>query len=94
MALSDWLADNKCTHIAMEATAVYWKPVWHILAAGEFELVLANAAHVKTVPRPQDRRQQCRLAGRSVGARSHPGQLCSGYADDLRALLHTQAADS
>jgi len=50
MALSDWLADNKCTHIAMEATGVYWKPVWHILAAGEFELVLANAAHVKNVP--------------------------------------------
>src|SRR5262245_44789563 len=50
MALSDWLADNKCTHIAMEATGVYWKPVWHILAAGDFELVLANAAHVKNVP--------------------------------------------
>jgi transposase len=49
-ALSDWLVDNKCTHIAMEATGVYWKPVWHILAAGDFELVLANAAHVKNVP--------------------------------------------
>jgi transposase len=34
----------------MEATGVYWKPVWHILADGEFELVLANAAHVKNVP--------------------------------------------
>ena len=34
MALSDWLAENKCTHIAMEATGVYWKPVWHILADG------------------------------------------------------------
>jgi transposase len=34
----------------MEATGVYWKPVWHILADGEFELVLANAAHVKTLP--------------------------------------------
>jgi transposase len=38
------------THIAMEATGVYWKPVWHILSDGEFELVLANAAHVKNVP--------------------------------------------
>ena len=50
MALSDWLAENTCTHVAMEATGVYWKPVWHILADGEFQLILANAAHVKNVP--------------------------------------------
>jgi transposase len=34
----------------MEATAVYWRPVWHILSEGDFELVLANAAHIKNVP--------------------------------------------
>jgi transposase len=34
----------------MEATGVYWKPVWHILDDGEFQLVLANATHVKNVP--------------------------------------------
>jgi transposase len=50
MALSEWLAENKCTHIAMEATGVYWKPVWHVLSDGYFELELANAAHVKNVP--------------------------------------------
>jgi transposase len=50
MALSDWLSGEGATHIAMEATGVYWKPVWHILSDGEFELVLANAAHVKNVP--------------------------------------------
>ncbi len=50
IALSEWLTQNKCTHIAKEATGVYWKPVWHILADGDFELVLANAAHVKNVP--------------------------------------------
>ena len=48
--LSEWLAANGCTHVAMEATGVYWKPVWHILDDGEFALVLANAAHVKNVP--------------------------------------------
>ena len=48
--LSEWLASNECTHVAMEATGVYWKPVWHILDDGEFALVLANAAHVKNVP--------------------------------------------
>jgi len=50
MSLSEWLSSESVTHIAMEATGVYWKPVWHILSDGEFELVLANAAHVKNVP--------------------------------------------
>jgi transposase len=50
LKLSEWLATNDCTHVAMEATGVYWKPVWHILDDGEFVLVLANAAHVKNVP--------------------------------------------
>jgi transposase len=50
MVLSEWLSAEGCTHVVMEATGVYWKPVWHILSDGEFELVLANAAHVKNVP--------------------------------------------
>jgi len=50
IALSEWLTETKCTHVAMEATGVYWKPVWHILSDGGFELVLANAAHIKNVP--------------------------------------------
>jgi hypothetical protein len=37
MALSQWLAENGCTHVAMEATGVYWKPVWHILDDGDFQ---------------------------------------------------------
>ena len=50
LALSAWLAERGCTHIVMEATGVYWKPVWNILADGDFALTLANAAHVKNVP--------------------------------------------
>src|SRR6202165_4715363 len=50
LALSQWLTENGCTHVAMEATGVYWKPIWSILSDGEFELLLANAAHVKNVP--------------------------------------------
>jgi transposase len=50
LALSAWLAERGCTHVAMEATGIYWKPVWHILADGDFTLVLANAAQVKNVP--------------------------------------------
>jgi transposase len=48
--LGEWLEANGCTHVAMEATGVYWKPVWQVLADCSFELVLANAAHVKNVP--------------------------------------------
>lgn len=50
LALSEWLSALGCTHIAMEAIGVYWKPVWHILSDGDFALTLANAAHVKNVP--------------------------------------------
>jgi transposase len=49
-ALLSWLTESGCTHVAMEATGVYWKPVWNILSEGKFELVVANAAHIKNVP--------------------------------------------
>ena len=49
LALAEWLSAHGCTHVAMEATGVYWKPVWHVLE-GQFELVLANAMHVRNVP--------------------------------------------
>ena len=49
LGLSDWLELAGCTHVAMEATGVYWKPVWHMLE-GRFQQILANAAHIKGVP--------------------------------------------
>ena len=49
LELADWLESLGAEHVAMEATGVYWKPVWHVLDS-HFELVLANAAHVKNVP--------------------------------------------
>src|SRR3954463_6445167 len=50
LELAEWLAENGCTRVAREATGVYWRPVWHILAEHGFALVLANAAQVKNVP--------------------------------------------
>jgi transposase len=49
LELKAWLTSLECTHAVMEATGVYWKPVWHVLEEG-IELVLANARHVKNVP--------------------------------------------
>ena len=48
-ARSDWLAAAGCTHVVMESTGVYWKPVWNVLE-GSFTLLLVNAQHVKQVP--------------------------------------------
>jgi transposase len=49
LELADWLSAAGCTHVAMEATGVYWKPVWHVLEE-QFTLVLANAMHIRNVP--------------------------------------------
>jgi transposase len=49
VALRDWLEAHRVTHVAMEATGVYWQPVWHVLEDA-FELTLCNARHVKQVP--------------------------------------------
>lgn len=49
LALADWLAESACTHVAIESTGVYWKPVYNILEDA-CEVVLANARDVKNVP--------------------------------------------
>jgi len=49
LELADWLKARGCTHVAMEATGVYWKPVWHVLE-GHFTLTLANAMHIRNIP--------------------------------------------
>ncbi|MBT3328311.1 MAG: IS110 family transposase [Gemmatimonadales bacterium] len=48
--LAEWLLAERVTLVGMEATGVYWRPVWHILEASELKLILVNAAHVKAVP--------------------------------------------
>ncbi len=47
--LKEWLKENRITHVAMESTGVYWKPVFNILEDA-FEVILVNARHVKNVP--------------------------------------------
>lgn len=48
--LRDWLLVSKVTEVAMEATGVYWKPVWDVLEGHGFSVLLANPAHIKNVP--------------------------------------------
>lgn len=49
LALRDWLATHGVTHVAMESTGVFWKPVYYMLEEG-FTVLLVNAAHMKNVP--------------------------------------------
>jgi transposase len=49
LALADWLVDAGCTHVAMESTGVYWRPLYNLLE-GSFTLLLVNAQHIKAVP--------------------------------------------
>jgi transposase len=49
LALADWLTAAGCTHVAMESTGVYWKPIYNLLEA-DFTLLLVNAQHIKAVP--------------------------------------------
>lgn len=49
LRLSDWLTSSGCTHVAMESTGVYWKPIYNLLE-GHLELLVVNAHHIKAVP--------------------------------------------
>lgn len=49
LALGDWLKESGVTHVAMEATGVYWRPVWAVLE-GQFRLMLVNPHHIKAIP--------------------------------------------
>src|SRR4051795_3459767 len=85
LVLADWLRAHGVTHVVMEATGDYWKPIWHLLEA-EFALMLVNARDVKQVPGRKtdvsDAAWLCRLAGgrktvvsaaACVGGRAGPG---------------------
>src|SRR6184192_3197964 len=50
LALADWLGEAGCTHVAMESTGSYWKPIYNLLEGVIDEVVVVNAAHIKQVP--------------------------------------------
>ena len=89
LKLSDWLTANRVTHVAMESTGVYWKPIWNLLE-GNFELLLANAQHIKAVPGRKTDVKDCEwiadLLPRGVGGptySAHHGLLKGSFVPDL-----------
>src|SRR5690242_20550829 len=91
LELAAWLAENGCTHVAMEATGVYWRPVWHILAEGGFDPVLANPAQVKNVPgRKTDVGDATWLAELLAHGLIRASFVPDGPTGELRSLLRTR----
>jgi hypothetical protein len=80
LALADWLAAAGCTHVAMESTGVYWKPLFNLLE-GDFTLLLVNARHVKATPADYPHRHD--------GVRGCDG---GGHGSDPSALRPAPAA--
>jgi transposase len=66
IAMRDWLADHGVSHVAMESTGVYWKPVWNILE-GHFQLLLVNARHLKQVPGRKSDIRDCQWIAQLLG---------------------------
>jgi transposase len=90
LALSDWLAEREITAVAMEATGVYWKPVWHVLDEG-FELTLTNAAHVRNVPgRKTDVNDATWLADLHAHGLIRASFVPPARVQELRTLLRTR----
>src|SRR3954451_22083913 len=91
LELAEWLAEDGCTRAAMEATGVYWRPVWHILAEHGFALVLANAAQVKNVPgRKTDVGDATWLAELLAHGLVRASFVPDGPTAELRSLLRTR----
>jgi transposase len=91
LELAAWLGENGCTHVVMEATGVYWRPVWHILAEGGFALVLANAAQVKNVPgRKTDVGDAAWLAELLAHGLVRASFVPDAPTEELRSLLRTR----
>jgi len=91
LALSAWLEEHGCTHVAMEATGVYWRPVWHVLSDGERTLILANAAHVKNVPgRKTDVADAVWLSDLLAHGLIRPSFVPEAQTQVMRTLLRTR----
>jgi transposase len=74
-----------------EATGAYRMPVWKILSDGDFELIVANAAHIKNVPGHKTDLQRCHVDRRSGGVRTDPSELVpQEEMQELRALMRTR----
>jgi hypothetical protein len=74
LALADWLTEAGCTHVALESTGVFWKPIYNLLESS-FELLLVNARHIKATTGDYSQRQHGCFAGSHRGDGSDPSPV-------------------
>ena len=90
LELAQWLKEAGCTHVAMEATGVFWKPVWHVLES-DFKVVLVNPAHMRNVPgRKSDRNDAAWLADLLAHGLLRPSFVAPVPIMELRDLTRTR----
>jgi transposase len=90
--LAGWLQQKEISHVAMESTGVYWKPVWNILESAGFELMLANAHEVKIVPGRKTDQKDCQwIADLHKHGLLRPSFVPPRSIRDLRDLTRTRA---
>src|SRR5208337_2831257 len=91
LGLLEWLSLSRCAVVAMEATGVYWRPVWKILSDGDFELILANAAHIKAVPgRKTDMNDAMWIADLAAHGLIRASFVADEEMHELRTLMRTR----
>jgi transposase len=80
LALADWLEEHGITHVAMESTGVYWKPIFNLFESHDFTLLVINAHHLKAVPgRKTDVKDAEWIAGRPLGSMLWHGLLQASH---------------
>jgi transposase len=90
LRLEEWLRANEVTHVAMESTGVYWKPVWHVLE-GSFELTLGNAKEMRNVPgRKTDQNDASWIADLMAHGLIRPSFVPPAPVQELRDLTRTR----
>jgi transposase len=91
LGLLEWLTSCRCELVAMEATGVYWMPVWKILSDGAFKLIVVNAAHIKAVPgRKTDTNDATWLADLAAFGLVKASFVPDEVQHELRALTRTR----
>src|SRR6202045_4563420 len=91
LALLEWLKSCRCELVAMEATGVYWMPVWKILGDGAFKVIVVNAAHIKAVPgRKTDTNDATWLADLAAFGLIKASFVPDEEQHELRALMRTR----
>jgi transposase len=90
LPLRAWFEAENITHVAMEATGVYWRPVWHILEEN-FTLILANAAHIRNLPgRKSDVNDATWIADLLAHGLIRPSFVPPAAVQELRDLTRTR----